>query len=413
MKFSKTYPNGLKFIVNKIDGLLSVSCGILVKTGSCNETSKNNGISHFIEHNFFKGTKKRTAFNISDDIDGIGAQINAFTSKELTCYYTKSTSEHFEKTLEVLSDIFFNSIFDEREMDKERQVILEEINMTLDSPEDICSDLLAKAYYGNNGYGQTILGPSKNILRFNRDDVLDYISKYYSADNVCISIAGNVDIELAERLVDKYFAQNFIKNKSSKQKNQKCYNFDKLYKYKKSEQTHIALSFPAFSIMEDKNIPTSILNVVLGGGMSSRLFQKIREEMGLAYSVYSYVSQYKNNGVLEVFAGVGNGNHEKAFTAIIDEIKLLNSKGISEKEFLRGREQVKSSFILGQENTTSQMLIHGKYLLFLNKEFDFEKRINDLNAVSLSNVNDVAGEIFNLDNFATAIVGPTKNALEI
>ena len=175
MTYYKQFDNGLRLVVYKMEGFVSVSSGVLVKTGSYNETSEENGISHFIEHVMFKGTEKRTAFEISDHIDRIGAQINAFTSKELTCYYTKSTGEHLKDSLDVLSDIFFNSKFDNEELEKEKGVIIEEINMSEDTPEELCLDLLAKSYYGDSGLGQTILGPSKNIKRFTRDDVKKYM----------------------------------------------------------------------------------------------------------------------------------------------------------------------------------------------------------------------------------------------
>lgn len=411
MKYSKKYKNGLKLVINKIEGLLSVSCGILVKTGSSNETEKENGISHFIEHNLFKGTTSRSAFEISDAIDSIGGQINAFTSKELTCYYTKSTSEHVETSLEVLSDIFFNSVFDKKEMDKEKQVIIEEINMTNDSPEDLCLDLLSTAYYGKNGYGRTILGSEKNVLSFDKDAVKNYMKKYYSADNVCISIAGNVDVEQAVKLVDKYFANNFENQKGAKQKSQNKYKFDKLYKYKKTEQSHVALAFSAFSSSDENSIPLSVLSTIFGGGMSSRLFQKIREELGLAYSVYSYPSQYKDNGILEIYAGVGNNVRDKAFGAIINEIENMQKNGVTEKEFMRGKAQMKSSFVLGQESTSSQMLIHGKYFLFLDEEFDFATRINQIDAVKLETINEIASKVLRLDNFASASIGVNKSPL--
>ena len=166
MVYYKTYDNGLRLVLNKMEGMLSVSIGVLVKTGSCNESKEENGISHFIEHVMFKGTEKRSAFEISDYIDRIGAQINAFTSKEITCYYTKSTKEHAEESLEVLSDIFFNSVFDKKELEKEKGVVVEEINMSEDTPDEVCLDLLAQSYYGETGLGQTILGPEKNIKRF-------------------------------------------------------------------------------------------------------------------------------------------------------------------------------------------------------------------------------------------------------
>ena len=214
MKYYKKFDNGLRLIVNKIDGLLSVSAGVLVKTGSINETEKENGISHYIEHVMFKGTKTRSAFDISDHIDRIGAQINAFTSKELTCYYTKSTKDNLFQALEVLSDIFFNSVFDKIELEKEKGVVIEEIKMSEDTPEDLCLDLLAKSYYGNKGLGQTILGPAKNIKRFTAEDIKNYMDKYYTADNVVISIAGNVDVDAVSDCVEKLFARNFNKFKS-------------------------------------------------------------------------------------------------------------------------------------------------------------------------------------------------------
>lgn len=209
MVYVKKFDNGLRLIAKRIDGLLSVSAGVLVKTGSMNESSSENGISHFIEHVMFKGTEKRSAFDISDHIDRIGAQINAFTSKELTCYYTKSTKEHLENSLDILSDIFFNSVFEKEELEKEKGVVIEEIKMCEDTPEDLCLDLLARSYYGENGLGQTILGSEKNVKSFNRDIIRNYMDKYYTADNVVISIVGNIDVDKTVELVDRYFADKF------------------------------------------------------------------------------------------------------------------------------------------------------------------------------------------------------------
>ena len=209
MVYVKKFDNGLRLIAKRIDGLLSVSAGVLVKTGSMNESSSENGISHFIEHVMFKGTEKRSAFDISDHIDRIGAQINAFTSKELTCYYTKSTKEHLENSLDILSDIFFNSVFEKEELEKEKGVVIEEIKMCEDTPEDLCLDLLARSYYGENGLGQTILGSEKNVKSFNRDIIRNYMDKYYTADNVVISIVGNIDVDKTVELVDRYFVDKF------------------------------------------------------------------------------------------------------------------------------------------------------------------------------------------------------------
>ncbi|MBQ0099192.1 MAG: insulinase family protein, partial [Firmicutes bacterium] len=343
MAIIKKYNNGLRLVAKRIEGLLSVTAGVLVYTGSANEDDENNGISHFIEHTVFKGTEKRSAFEISDYIDSIGAQINAFTSKEMTCFYTKSTKEHLKDSLDVLADIFFNATFDKKEINKEKGVIIEEINMCEDSPEDLCLDLLSKAYYGEETYGRTILGPKKNIRRFTVEDVKSYMSKYYTADNVVISIAGNIDEKDTEKIVGDFFADKFKNLKSKEQvKTGKCV-YTNAYKSKKIEQSHIGISFDSISIADERMDALNIANVVLGGGMSSRLFQKIREEQGLCYSIYSYPSYYKDNGVMEIYAGVSLESRDEAFKSILEEIEKFKNKGITEQELTRGKEQMKSS----------------------------------------------------------------------
>ena len=413
MRYTKRFNNGLRLVIDKIEGLFSVSVGVLVKTGSSNETEKENGISHYIEHALFKGTTNRSAFEISDYIDRIGAQINAFTSKEMTCYYTKSISEHLNECLEVLSDIFFNATFDPEEMQKEKGVIIEEINMSEDTPEEVCLDLLASAYHGEEGLGRTILGSKENILSFNRDDVDAYMDKYYTADNVVISLAGNIDVEDAINTVQKLFSDKFTRIKSQPQIKTTTKNYKNVYRTKKIEQTHIALCMPAIKMDSEKADALNIANVIFGGGMSSRLFQKIREQLGLAYSVYSYLSLYKDCGVVEIYAGVNTNKRDDAIKAILNEIQKIIDEGVTEQEFLRGKEQIKSAFIMGRESTSSQMLINGRYMLFRNEELDFAEKMRKIDAVTLEDVNKVIKEIFTTKNIATATVGPKKNALKI
>jgi len=413
MKLNKKYDNGLRLIVNKIEGMYSVSVGVLVKTGSINETAEENGISHFIEHVLFKGTKKRSAFEISDYIDRIGAQINAFTSKELTCYYTKSTSERVGESLEVLSDIFFDSVFDKAELEREKGVIVEEINMSEDTPEDLCFDLLSESYYGKEGLGRTILGSAKNVKRFTEKDARAYMNKYYTADNVVISIAGNVDVIAVTKQVEEYFASRFVGQKSAPQVKTLRQQPQKLYKSKKIEQSHIGIAMQGMSISDEMSDAFSIANTVFGGGMSSRLFQKIREELGLAYSVYSYPSSYKNDGVLEIYAGVNTESRDLAAEAIAEEVRRFRREGITEQEFLRAKEQLKSSTVFGRESTSSQMLIHGKYLIYLDKEFDYDKRIQKLEKVTVNDVHEAIERSFDIDGASTATVGPKRSALKI
>ena len=409
----KKYDNGLRLIINKMEGMYSVSCGVAVKTGSVNESESENGISHFIEHMLFKGTKNRSAFEISDSVDRLGAQINAFTSKEMTCYYTKSMAENVGETLEILSDIFFNSTFDKVEMDREKGVIIEEINMSEDSPEDVLLDLLAKSYYGDKGYGRTILGSAKNVNSFTFDDVKKYMDKYYTADNVVISISGNVDVNKVQDLVGKYFVNNFSNRKSVKQVKSSPIKPTHLKRIKKIEQTHIGFAMKGLAISDPMSDAFSIANVIFGGGMSSRLFQKIREELGLAYSVYSYPSYYKSQGILEIYAGVTTEQRDLATEAIVKEVRKFKSEGVTEQEFLRGKQQLKSSMIMGRESTGSQMLLHAKHLIFLDEIYDFKKNLKKLEKITLSDVRDAIDRSFDIDNCATATVGTKRSNLKI
>lgn len=409
----KQFDNGLRLVINKMEGMLSVSAGVLVKTGSINESKAENGISHFIEHVMFKGTKTRSAFDISDHIDRIGAQINAFTSKEITCYYTKSTKEHTLKTLEILSDIFFDSVFDKEELEKEKGVVIEEIKMSEDTPEEVCLDLLADSYYGDSGLGQTILGTEKNIKRFTRADVESYMDKYYTADNVVISLAGNVDEKEVEKYVKDLFCDKFKRTKSASQKIYQPCEKKNLFKSKRIEQSHIGIAMQGFEVGNEMADAFSIANIIFGGGMSSRLFQKIREELGLAYSVYSYASSYKDNGIVEIYAGVNTSLRDLAVEAIVQEVKRLKQDGVTAEEFARGKEQIKSAFIMGQESTSSQMMLYARYLLMQNKEFDFADKIKRLESITLNDVNKAIDCTFDLSQASTATVGSKRTPIKL
>lgn len=413
MNYYKTFDNGLKFVAVEMKGILSVSCGVYVKTGSANESEEENGISHFIEHTTFKGTKKRTAFEISDYIDSIGAQINAYTSKQITCYYTRSTKEHAEDCLEVLSDIFFDSVYDKQEINKEKDVVIEEINMSEDSPEDICMDLLSESYYGKNSLGRTILGSAKNIRSFNGDTIREYLDKYYTADNVVVVVAGNIDVKKAEKAVEELFANRFTRIKSQPQKDINPSVPANLKRVKKIEQSHIGICMPAVDNFDDRRDAFSIANEVLGGGMSSRLFQRIREELGLCYNIYSYLSCYRKTGIEEIYAGVNTENRDLAVKTVVEEIKRFRDGGITEKEFARGKEQLKSSLILGQESVVGQLQLYGRYALFHSALFDFEKRLEFINNITFEDVNNVIKDFFDIEKASSATVGPKRTALTL
>ncbi len=406
----KQLSNGVRLIVKQMSGLMSVSMGIIVGTGAIYESDSEDGISHFIEHMMFKGTKKRTAFQISDNMDAIGAQVNAFTAKDITCYYAKSTSNHAEEAFEILSDLFLNSVFPEEEMVREKGVVIEEISMNEDTPDDLCLDILSRAFYGKENYGRNILGSKANVSGFTRRDIQNYLAARYTPDNIVISMAGNISFELAEKLVEKFFGEIPATNAEQRDVNVALSGAN-LFKKKDIEQIHVAIAYPSMKRYERLGDATQIMNAVLGGSMSSRLFQTVREKLGLAYTVYSYVSPYEKSGALTVYAGVNAQNYMKSVEAIEDCISLLRKKDMSEDEFKRGKEQLLSSLVFSQESTSSQMLVYGKELLYSGKVFDFEDRIAKLNAVTLADVNEAIDYNFDCKYRASAVVGNVDKPL--
>lgn len=406
----KQLDNGLRLVVNQMSGLMSVTMGILVHTGASVESDKEDGISHFIEHMMFKGTKKRTSFQISDEMDAIGAQMNAFTGKDLTCYYAKSTTGHAAEAFDILADLFLESTFPDDEMEREKGVIIEEINMNEDTPDDLCLDMLSRAYYGERGYGRNILGPRKNVEGFTRDDIKGYMQRRYCSDNIVISMAGNIDINIAEAMVEKYFA-GIQKCCCSKTDVKVELQAKSLYKTKDIEQVHIGIAFPSVKRYDKLFDATQIMNAILGGSMSSRLFQTVREELGLAYTVYSYISTYCETGTLAVYAGVNAEKYKQSAEAIYSCVNDLRKKNISEEEFLRGKEQLISSQIFAQESTSSQMLLFGKELLYRGRVYNFEDRVNKISSVTLKDVLDAIDVNFDDKFKAVSLVGAVDKPL--
>ncbi len=406
----KQLDNGLKLVVNQMSGLMSVTMGILVHTGASVESDKEDGISHFIEHMMFKGTKKRTAYQISDEMDRIGAQMNAFTGKDITCYYAKSTTGHAQEAFEILADLFLNSTFPEDELAREKGVIIEEINMNEDTPDDLCLDTLSRAFYGERGYGRNILGPRKNVEGFTNADIESYMQKRYCSDNIVISMAGNIDVNAAEEMVEKYFG-DMPKCCCCKTDVKVDLKAQSLFKTKDIEQVHIGIAYPSVKRYDGLFDATQIMNAILGGSMSSRLFQTVREELGLAYTVYSYISTYCETGTLAVYAGVNSEKYQQSAEAIYNCLNDLRKKNISEEEFLRGKEQLISSQIFAQESTSSQMLLFGKELLYRGQVYNFEERVNKISSVTLNDVLDAIDVNFNDKYKAVALIGAVDKPL--
>lgn len=412
MEFEKRYDNGLRLVVKEMTGLMSVTMGIIVGAGSSNETDAEDGISHFIEHMQFKGTTTRNAFEVSDSFDRIGAQVNAYTGKDATVYYTKCTSDHTATAFEVLADLFLNATYPEEEMVREKGVICEEISMNEDTPEDLCLDLLASATFGKGGYGRNILGPATNVKSFGLDAVEKYKKKWYRPENIVISFAGGVDFQTAQALVETYFS---AMDKGDFYRKDLKVEFvrNSLIKNKPIEQTHFALSYPALPRNHRLSDALQAMSGVLGGNMSSRLFQEVREKLGLAYSVYSYASVYEECGTLNIYAGVNAENARSAYDAVLSVVKKLKSDGITDSEFSRSREQMKSGMFFANESTSSQMILYGKYMLQNDKIFDFSEKMSRINAMKKDDVMETINLVLNDEKKSVATVGNTQKAFEI
>ena len=411
MVYEKKYENGLRLVVKRMEGLMSVTMGILVGTVASVETDAEDGISHCIEHMQFKGTQKRNAFEISDAFDRLGAQVNAFTGKDLTCYYSKCTSDHTAACFELLSDLFLNSTFPEDEMEREKGVVCEEISMNEDTPEDLCLDLLANAYYGQENYGRNILGTANNVKGFTVADIHNYKKARYCPENIVISFAGGIDFQTAQALVESYFG-TLEKGAFEDRKRNVITCHKSLVKRKPIEQMHLAIAYPSVPRGDKREDVVNAINAVLGGSMSARLFQEVREKRGLAYSVYSYLSPFPECATQNIYAGVNPAHAEEAYDAIYEVIRTMKRDGITEDEFLRSREQMKAGMFFSNESSNSQMLLYGKYMLHFNKIFDFEDKLNRLNAMNYQDAQDALSVMFDESKKAIALVGNTDKAFD-
>ncbi|GAB6088181.1 M16 family metallopeptidase [Alkaliphilus crotonatoxidans] len=403
-----TLDNGLRIVTEQISHVKSISIGVWIETGSKNENVINSGISHFIEHMLFKGTSTKTAKDIADLIDGVGGQINAFTSKECTCYYVKVLDSHFDLAIELLADMLFNSKFDPQEIDKERSVILEEISMYEDSPEDLVHDLLSHTIFKEHSLGYPILGTKESLEGIDRQVLIDYMKHHYIPQRAVISVAGNYDEAQLMGAIEKFFGDWKGQSLSQEQDHELQFNFEFSERVKDIEQTHICLGFRGVALGNQSTYPLLVINNILGGSMSSRLFQRIREDKGLAYSIYSYPSAYKGGGLLTIYGGMNPNQLEEAAYLIREEIELLLRDGLTETELQKSKEQLKGNYILGLESTSSRMSSIGKSELLLGKTHTQKEIIQMIDNITMEEINNVIRSVLNLDSLAGAVVSNQK-----
>ena len=397
--------NGLTIIGEEIPYVKSISLGVWINAGSRIEDEEISGVSHFIEHMLFKGTRNRTSKQIASEIDNLGGQINAFTSKECTCYYVKLLDSHIDIGIDVLSDMILNSKFNEDDLDKERSVIIEELKMYEDSPEDLAYDLLTENIYKNDPLGMNIIGTEESLKRLNREKLLDYFNKYYVPNNSVIAISGNFNFdEIINKIEEKFkvWKKRDVNVDIKKAEFKSCF----LAKNKDIEQVNLAMSLEAVPIENDKEVyALAVINTVFGGSISSRLFQKIREEKGLVYSIYSSQSLYRKCGELGIFASMSNEHLKEVYESIIEEIKIMKKYYLTDQEIKESKEQLKGSYILGLESTSSRMMSIGKALLLNNKVESTDDILKSIDNVDRETVKIVIDKIFNLDKLGVCIVG--------
>ncbi len=405
MTYTKKYPSGLRLVANQIDYMYTVSFGVYVDVGSVREDKNTNGFSHFIEHMLFKGTSNRTALEISSELEDVGAVFNAGTSKDCTSYYTKSAYTDLEKCVDVLADMYFNSQFPEEELDKERGVVLEEIKMCLDTPDDLVQDLVGEGVYSGQPMGQTILGSADNIRYCDRHSILNFMKKHYIPQNTVISVAGRFDFEQLDALVQKYFESNFSQRyEDTHAEPISNYTSEFRYAFKDIEQSHVQLAWGGCTLTDEDRPAIAILNSILGGGMTSRLFQVIREQHGLAYSVYSMASFHVNCGLLEIYVGTSPENYSKVCQLLEEVITNLVANGITQKELDRAIVNSTNAIYSTVESNNVLMRLQGRKLLKTNVVYQPDEEVACYKVLTVEKVNVVLRKIFS-QKHASAYVG--------
>lgn len=404
--FKKYYlENGIPLVTECIRNVHSVTLGIWVRVGSRFETPDKNGLSHFLEHMFFKGTRRRSARDIAVEIDSIGGDLNAFTSRETTTFYVKVLDQHLNKGIDLLTDIFLHSTFPEEDIEKEKRIIKEEIKMVEDTPDDHINDLFYQDVWGNKGIGLPILGKRETVRSFRREDIIGHIRKYYGTRDIVIACAGNFD---PDRLLDSLNKALGGLRRGSEPKMGETPEFRpsvNIYQKELSE-VHICIGVKGLPQSSPDRYVLYLISSILGAGVSSRLFQEIREKRGLVYSIYSFIASYIDTGLLGVYAGTSKKRVSEVIDLIVNEMKNLKDN-ISEDELRRAKEQIKGNLILGLESTSNRMQNLARQEIYYGRYYSPEDVIRQIESVTLSQVKGLAERLIS-DSRAITLLGPVQ-----
>jgi predicted Zn-dependent peptidase len=398
--------NGLPVVMESLRNMRSVVLGIWVKVGSRNELPEKNGISHFLEHMFFKGTKKRSAKDIAFEIDSLGGDLNAFTSRESTTFYVKVLDEYLEKGCELLSDVFLYSTFPEEDIEKEKRIIKEEIKMIEDTPDDYIHDLFNQTIWGHSGLGQPVLGHRDTVRSFTKDDLLSHIRKYYGTKDIVISCAGNFEPEQLLFMLNKNLGN--LRRGSEPERGAPPDFKGKLEVFRKElSEAHICLGVQGLSQASEERYSLIVLNTILGAGVSSRLFQEIREKRGLAYSIYSFIASYFDTGVWGVYAGVSRKKVREVLELILEEMNSLKDT-LNEAELQRAKNQLKGNIILGLESTSSRMNNIARQEIYYGRYYSPKEMMNKVDSVTLNQIKDLVSKLVKKEYFSLTVYGPVN-----
>src|ERR1700756_3158800 len=405
-------PNGLTVITEQMSHIRSVAIGIWLKSGSRDEDSEWNGISHFIEHMVFKGTETRSAEAIACQVDSIGGNMDAFTAKECICFNVKVLDEHLPIAMDVLSDLVLHPVFAAPDISRERGVILEEIKMDEDNPDYLVHEIFTQNFWKDHPLGKPILGTKDTVKRFEREPVLDFYKQRFAPGNLIVCAAGHLQHEQFVDLVRKHFGDMKPMSNGFYSSQPKVVSRIILRNKKSLEQVQICLGVPSHPIAHEKRFASYVLNTLLGGGMSSRLFQNIRERQGLAYSIYSDLSPYRDTGCLSVYAGTSRESAGKVVQSIISEFKKLKSEKLSDEEVRRSKDQLKGSLMLSLESSTARMSNLARQDMYFDKFYGMDELIAKIEAVIAEDLHEMANDFFRPESIAVTALG-NLNGLKI
>jgi predicted Zn-dependent peptidase len=398
-------PNGLIVLTEEMQHIRSVSIGIWIKTGSRDEDLQWNGISHFIEHMVFKGTKHRSAEEIARQVDSIGGNMDAFTAKECVCFNVKVLDDHLPIAMDVLSDLVLNPVFDGADITRERGVILEEIKMDEDSPDYLVHEIFTQNFWKDHPLGKPILGTKETVKKFEQAVVLDFYGQRFAPGNLIICAAGNLKHAQFVELVAKHFAQMQPKKNGFHSPQPKIVPRIIMRNKKALEQVQICVGVPSHPIAHQKRYASYILNTLLGGGMSSRLFQNIRERQGLAYAIYSDLNPYRDTGCLSVYAGTSRESAGKVVQSIVSEFRKLKSETVPAEELRRAKDQLKGSLMLSLESSTARMSNLARQEMYFDRFYTLDELIEKIEGVTAEELKELAEQFFHTDSIAVTVLG--------